>query len=155
MTIPGRGGRPRKWNSDADRVRAHRARQRGEAEPPTVDLALASGDEAAVAWERVRALGTELDERRAVIETLRADVRSAKRALQDERRRFGWVRDENSQLLAEIELLNNEVQTLRDSVATLQRPSTAPTGDPESGTHPNRAARRRAVRRARRGPLSR
>lgn len=29
VTVPGKGGRPRKWRSDADRVRAYRARQAG------------------------------------------------------------------------------------------------------------------------------
>jgi hypothetical protein len=40
MTVPGKGGRPRKWRSDADRVRAFRARHRGEEEPATFDEAL-------------------------------------------------------------------------------------------------------------------
>ena len=41
MTVSGKGGRPRKWRSDADRVRDYRARQRGVDEPPTLAQALA------------------------------------------------------------------------------------------------------------------
>ena len=40
MTVPGKGGRPRKWRSDADRVRAFRAGERGDDEPPTIEVAL-------------------------------------------------------------------------------------------------------------------
>ena len=40
MTVPGKGGRPRKWRSDADRVRAFRARERGDDEPPTIDVSV-------------------------------------------------------------------------------------------------------------------
>src|SRR5690242_7503544 len=40
MTVPGKGGRPRKWLSDADRMRAYRARRRGESEPDTLEAAL-------------------------------------------------------------------------------------------------------------------
>ena len=72
MTVPGKGGRPRKWRSDADRVRAHRARQRGEDEPPTVERALVAGDEAAVAWERVRELGVTIEDQRSELKSLAA-----------------------------------------------------------------------------------
>jgi hypothetical protein len=43
VTVAGKGGRPKKWKSDADRVRAYRARQRGEAEPATIEQALDEG----------------------------------------------------------------------------------------------------------------
>jgi hypothetical protein len=48
VTVPGKGGRPRKWRSDTDRQRAWRARADGRAEPPTLDQALNDGDE--LAW---------------------------------------------------------------------------------------------------------
>src|SRR5262249_23470440 len=52
VTVPGRGGRPRKWRSDADRVRAYRARQRGAPEPPVLVVALDEGDELAAPWSK-------------------------------------------------------------------------------------------------------
>jgi hypothetical protein len=70
MTVPGKGGRPRKWRSDADRVRAFRARQRGEDGPPTVEVARAAGDEAALARDQVRELGL-------TIEALKAELKAA------------------------------------------------------------------------------
>jgi hypothetical protein len=60
MTVPGKGGRPRKWRSDADRVRAFRARHRGEEEPATFEEALVDGDDLARAVERSRQLQADL-----------------------------------------------------------------------------------------------
>ena len=62
MTVPGKGGRPRKWLSNADRMRAYRARRRGEAEPETLDAALDAGDELAEALGRERRLLQQLTE---------------------------------------------------------------------------------------------
>ena len=52
VTVPGRGGRPRKWSSDADRKRAFRARRRGGVEPSTFDAALDQGEAPARALAR-------------------------------------------------------------------------------------------------------
>jgi hypothetical protein len=60
MTVPGKGGRPRKWRSDADRVRAFHARQRGEEEPATLEEALVDGDDLARAIEHSRQLQADL-----------------------------------------------------------------------------------------------
>jgi hypothetical protein len=54
MTVPGKGGRPRKWRSNADRIRAYRARQQGVPEPPILEQALQDGDELARALELAR-----------------------------------------------------------------------------------------------------
>jgi hypothetical protein len=91
MTVPGKGGRPRKWRSDADRVRAHRARQRCEDEPPTVERALVAGDEAAVAWERVRELGVTIEEQRSELKSLKTALRRSTKSLDQERARFAWI----------------------------------------------------------------
>lgn len=56
MTVPAKGGRPRKWRSDADRVRAFRARQRGDQEPATLDASLVDGDELARAVDHISQL---------------------------------------------------------------------------------------------------
>lgn len=62
MTVPGKGGRPRKWASDRDRQRAWRARQQGQPEPTQYREALDDGDLLAAALaERRRA---ERDARR-------------------------------------------------------------------------------------------
>ena len=45
MTVPGKGGRPRKWVTTADRQRAWRARQEGATEPPTIVQAISGEDQ--------------------------------------------------------------------------------------------------------------
>jgi hypothetical protein len=65
VTIPGKGGRPRKWRSDVDRSRAYRARQRGEAEPSTVEHALVDGDDLARARHEIEQLAMTLANREA------------------------------------------------------------------------------------------
>lgn len=64
MTITGKGGRPRKWRSDADRSRAYRARQRGDDEPATIEQALDDGDELAEARREIERLSLALREGR-------------------------------------------------------------------------------------------
>ena len=91
VTVPGKGGRPRKWRSDADRVRAYRARQAGRDEPPELDQALAEGDELARAMEEVRALRAELVAVAATEQELRDEVRSLRRELAARDKRFGWL----------------------------------------------------------------
>lgn len=74
MTIPGKGGRPRKWRSDADRTRAYRARQRGEAEPLPLEQALADGDDLARLRQEIQRLALALRESRRDQRVLRAIV---------------------------------------------------------------------------------
>ena len=91
MTIPGKGGRPRKWRSDADRVRAFRARQQGVAEPPLLERALQDGDEVARMVVLVGRLRGEVVELRSTIRRLRKELADAKRAAKADERRFGWI----------------------------------------------------------------
>jgi hypothetical protein len=103
VTVPGRGGRPRKWASDADRKRALRARRAGAAEPPTFEVALNHGDELARALERERQLRQELVAAERTIRELGREVAAAGRQLDRERRRFTWIVEENSDLRARLE----------------------------------------------------
>jgi hypothetical protein len=102
VTVPGSGGRPRKWPSDADRKRAFRARRAGVAEPPTFEVALSHGDELARALERERQLRRELVAAERTIRELRREVTAAARKLERERRRFTWIVEENSYLRARL-----------------------------------------------------
>ena len=112
VTVPGKGGRPRKWRSDADRVRAYRARQAGRGEPPELAEALANGDELARAMEQVRALKAELVAAADTEQALRQEVRSLRRELASSTKRFGWLeRASDAQRTA------REAERERDSLA--------------------------------------
>lgn len=74
MTVPGKGGRPRKWRSDADRQRAVRARANGGEGPPTLLQALDDGDELARAWEMIRDLGEQLQAAKERADRLQAEL---------------------------------------------------------------------------------
>jgi len=91
VTVSGKGGRPRKWRTDADRVRAYRARQAGRPEPPELAQALDDGDELALALEQIRALKQELAAAAATERALRNEVRSVRHQLAAEGQRFGWL----------------------------------------------------------------
>ena len=112
MTVPGKGGRPRKWRSDADRVRAYRARQTGLDEPPVLAQALDDGDELARVWAMVRDLGQQLDTANATIKGLRRERDQARRELEREQRRWGWIETSNTELAAERDRLETERDTL-------------------------------------------
>lgn len=167
VTVPGKGGRPRKWRSDADRVRAFRARQRGDAEPPVLAVALDEGDELAAAWEHVRQLGQQLDGQREVERALRSELGLARLELKAQERQFAWLRADNDDLrlkLAEVEserresderlsVLADENRALRQRLDRLQldaRSSNPGGGTPPDGRVGNRADRRRAARAGRR-----
>lgn len=94
MTIPGKGGRPRKWRSDADRSRAYRARQRGEDEPATIEMALGDGDELAQARREIERLSLALREGRIQQRTLRVII--------DRREREIVLLDEQLQRLRQV-----------------------------------------------------
>ena len=145
VTVPGKGGRPRKWTSDADRVRAFRARQRGDEEPPNVDVAYDRGDEAAAAWKKVHQIGDELARARAELREQTERAERAERALANERHRADWLASEHEQLRSDLEAIRRRLDGQSDggSAPTVSEPTAgAPT--------PNRAARRRAERDARR-----
>ena len=155
MTVPGKGGRPRKWRSDADRVRAHRARQRGDDEPPTVDIALDDGDEVALAWERNRELANTVEEQRTELAALRSQVRQAEKNLEQVRTRFSWIEADNDRMRSELETLRNERDLLQgrlDESRLSTRPIAIARATPAPPAAPNRAQRRRAERERRRKP---
>jgi hypothetical protein len=108
VTIPGKGGRPRKWRSNADRSRAYRARQRGEAEPSTVEHALLDGDELARARHEIERLAMTLANRETELRAMRAGVERHRRTndalaqqLAFARRALDDLADERARLLAE------------------------------------------------------
>lgn len=133
VTVPGVGGRARKWRSDADRIRAFRARRAGRQEPPTLDAALRDGDELALALVRETELRTELDVARQQIERARSQI---------------------AELRAECVLLKRTSSERAREPKNLQRRVEwhAPVGEPlpDAETPPppllNRAARRRLER---------
>jgi chromosome segregation ATPase len=141
VTVPGKGGRPRKWRSDTDRVRAYRARQRGGDEPATVEAAAADGDELAVALERERCVAVELANARRAVRALETDLARAE-ARNDELVRRITVLDADRVRLIE------DVAELNERVRRLVAPDFATKRD-DSGRPGNRAARRAAQRRQR------
>lgn len=153
VTVPGKGGRPRKWRSDADRVRAYRARQAGREEPPDLDQALADGDELARAMEDVRALRAELVSAAATEQELRDEVRSLRRELAARDKRFGWLertsaahRTAKQAAERERDALARELTTLRDGIRVAIS-GTRPIPDPPPALPaPSRAERRRQER---------
>jgi predicted RNase H-like nuclease (RuvC/YqgF family) len=148
-TVPGKGGRPRKWRSDADRVRAHRARQRGEDEPPTVERALVDGDEAAAAWERIRQLGVTIEEQRSELKSLKAALRRSAKSLDQERARFTWIESDNDRLRNELAEAKSECVHLREQLDELRSPMPPQPAQRAGDVRPNRAQRRAADRRRR------
>lgn len=160
MTVPGKGGRPRKWRSDADRIRAYRARQQGVPEPPVLEQALENGDELAHALEVARRLAVELDESRRTIRQLRKDLGAANRALKSEQRWFAWIEANHAELvserdraLADRDELDEELAELRDQLRDLPaQQQISPRDSPSQVTDPQlpRAERRRLEREQRR-----
>jgi chromosome segregation ATPase len=148
MTVPGKGGRPRKWRSDADRVRAYRARQTGVDEPPVLAQALDDGDELARVWALVRQLGEQLDTANATIKQLRRERDQARRELERERHRWGWIESHNTELTAERDRLLGELGELRDRPRVIETPRPAATATPPQAPQPtlSRAERRRLER---------
>lgn len=153
MTVPGKGGRPRKWRSDADRVRAYRARQSGREEPSELDQALADGDELARALEETRALRAELVAVAATEQELRDEVRSLRRELAAGNKRFGWLEREAEAQRAAKQAAERERDALARELTELRartrvtvsgtRPIPAPSPAPPA---PSRAERRRQER---------
>jgi len=160
MTVPGKGGRPRKWRSDADRQRAFRARADGRDEPPTLDQALDDGDELARVWEMVRDLGTQLDDANTTIKQLRLERNKTIRAVTNSDRRWGWIeaennglRTQNDRVKAERDALSIENTELRQRLARLTQSTARPPAEapPTSLPRPlSRAQRRQQERQQRR-----
>jgi chromosome segregation ATPase len=155
MTVPGKGGRPRKWRSDADRVRAFRARQRGEEEPATFEKALVDGDDLARAVEHARQLQADLvaaiaalSESNAVLQTERRRHQSTQRKLDRATAELDGLRTAGARREADLELLREGFAELRAENAALRARIvlTAPATQPQGL---NRADRRRAAKRDR------
>lgn len=121
MTVPGKGGRPRKWRSDADRVRAFRARERGDDEPPTIEVARESGDEAAAAWDQVRQLGDTINALNAELKTTQAALRRAEKELEREQVRSSWMSEGNDRLRAELDAVERDRADLQQRLDELVR----------------------------------
>ena len=119
MTVPGKGGRPRKWRSDADRVRAFRARARGEDEPTTIELALESGDDAAVAWNQVRELGDTVNALTAELRATQAALRHAEKELEQAQVRASWLSEGNDRLRAALDAAERDRADVRARLAEL------------------------------------
>jgi septal ring factor EnvC (AmiA/AmiB activator) len=155
MTVPGKGGRPRKWLSDADRVRAFRARHRGEEEPATFEEALVDGDDLALAVERSRQLQADLvaamaslSESNVALQTERRRHQSTLRRLDRARAELDRLRTAGARREEELELLREGFAELRAENAALRAriALTAPAAQPQGR---NRADRRRAAKRDR------
>jgi chromosome segregation ATPase len=155
MTVPGKGGRPRKWRSDADRVRAFRARKRGEEEPATFEEALVDGDDLARAVENSRQLQAdlaaaiaELSESNAALQTERRRHQSTQGRLDRVRAELDGLRTAGARREADLELLREGFAELRAENAALRARIvlTAPVPQPQGL---NRADRRRAAKRDR------
>jgi chromosome segregation ATPase len=155
MTVPGKGGRPRKWRSDADRVRAFRARHRGEEEPATFEEALLDGDDLARAVKHARQLQADLAAAIASLSESNQALQNERRRHQSTLRRLDRARAELDGLRAagarreeELELLREGFAELRAEYAALRAriALTAPVAQPQGL---NRADRRRAAKRHR------
>ena len=142
MTIPGKGGRPRKWLSDADRVRAHRARQRGAVEPRMFEDLSAGDDELAHALRRQGELEGELADARQDVRWLEHKLAEteAKSAQLDSELRA--MRTDRAELLIQVAELNERVRQLSSARGDTPRHEPPPLG--------NRATRRQAARKRRR-----
>ena len=150
MTVPGKGGRPRKWRSDADRVRAFRARERGDDEPPTIEVALESGDEAAVAWDQVRQLGDTIDALKAELKTTQTALRRAEKELEREQVRSNWISERNDRLRTELDDAEPDRANMQDRLDELVHTKITLAPNSRSTHGPNRAQRRQAERQRRR-----
>lgn len=152
MTVPAKGGRPRKWRSDADRVRAFRARQRGEEEPATLDVALADGDELARAVDRIRQLQFEVvaasdatKESEAASAAERRRTETARRRLDRAHAELLTLRASNAIRVEELNGLVEQIERLQGENAALRRQLEA-AGRQPAGSAPNRLARRQAAK---------
>lgn len=149
MTVPGKGGRPRKWRSDADRQRAWRNRTNGVDEPPTLVEALDDGDELARAWEQIRDLGQQLEAAKQKTKALQAEINRTRRQHAVEDRRWGWLTTENQHLHADNERLRAERDHALARLHDLEhQPPAPPAETPPTAATPglSRAERRRLER---------
>lgn len=148
VTVPGKGGRPRKWTSAADRQRAWRARQQGQPEPDTFTEALDRGDELAATIAAGEVLARQLEAAKAKAKALRLELNRERRERANEDRRWGWLTTENQHLHAENERLRVERDDALARIHDLERqPPATPAGTPPAAAPGlSRAERRRLER---------
>ena len=107
VTVAGKGGRPKKWKSDADRVRAYRARQRGEAEPATIEQALDEGGDFADYIARI----AELEQK----------VAAGRRIGSQQIARLRKLDGEKWELQRRLERTERELESLRETNARVKQ----------------------------------
>ncbi len=149
MTVPGKGGRPRKWRSDAGPRPRYRARQTGSDEPPVLAQALDDGDELAQVWAMIRDLGEQLATANATIKQLRRERDQTRRELASEQHRWGWIESRNTELTIERDRLTNELTEMRERhtvIETRTQPTAASPSTPAQPPLLSRAQRRRLER---------
>jgi chromosome segregation ATPase len=144
VTIPGKGGRPRKWRSDADRARAYRARLRGEPEPAQLAQILDDSDQLATARQQLQRLGELIAQLRQTEQSLRAELTRTRRALDAERSYTARLLEANRSLQQQVTAITAESVLLRTALARLPTTPTPPT--PPAPPMQNRAERRRTAR---------
>ena len=151
VTVPGKGGRPRLWRSDADRVRAHRARQRGEQEPVTFETALIEGDELARAIDHARQLQAQLAaasealaEAEVAVQTERRRHLATQRKLDGARADLDGRRSTDEHRLEELRAAHDELGAMSAEIRDLRAQLAAQRLQPAG---PNRVARRQATKR--------
>ena len=155
MTVPGKGGRPRKWRSDADRVRAFRARHRGEEEPATFEEALVDGDDLARAVEHARQMQADLVAAMASLSESNVALQTERRRHQSTLRRLDRVSAELDGLRTAGARREEELELLREGLAELKaenaalRARIALTARAAQPQGLNRPDRRRAAKRDR------
>lgn len=130
-------------------MRAYRARQRGQRVPVPFDVALADGDELALAIERGRQLQAELANAIAALAELDAALQSERRRHVATQRKLERARADleghraaEDRRLDELRAVHDELEALRSENDRLR------SGQDTAG--PNRAARRQAAKQERR-----
>jgi len=159
MTVPGKGGRPRKWASQRDRQRAWRARQTGQPEPDTYAHKVDDGDLLAAALNERDHLAAELAEQRQQAakeqQQLRRELDNLRVQHEAAENRHTWLdnrhdalRARHGQLESDHAHLQAEHHELRTQHAHQPRPPEPSTGPGELSM--SRAQRRQAERDAKR-----
>jgi hypothetical protein len=148
VTIAGRGGRPRKWRSDADRARAYRARQRGEPEPEQLSQIDRDSDELAAARHQAEQLGALIRDLRQTERSVRAELGRTQRALEAERSHAERLLDANRLLLQQVDTGTSPYE--RDGSDLTDPQGGMPQEVLKPPSSRNRAERRRLARELRR-----
>jgi chromosome segregation ATPase len=137
-------------------VRAHRARQRGEDEPATLEQAFVEGDELARAIDRGRQLQADLVAAIESLAELDATLRTERRRHDATERKLDRARADLDTLRATVDRRAEELRAAQDELVELRaensqlRVQVALAAQRSRQAGPNRAARRQAATRDRR-----